>query len=365
LWSRLEGDRMRILWIGMNDEYCISSRLYYFRQALARHCDLIEFGKGFSKKYRAVNDVRELVKEHDPDAIFFRGGPSIRWKIENINWTGLPDITVPKFLNYSDPQGIRPRNVRLEWINHNKIDVTLHVARGINPALRYAPEVSIDKFRELAFDGHRAIWFPPCVDVNVFRDEGLERVYDLCLLGRVWAIYGLRKKMWRVFLDRGQITKWEYPEEHIHTYKDMDMKIYHRPRIKYSWSWTPKQRARALTKGFKIMIHEDYSNIIKQSKIYPMGGSNYLYASMKYFEAMACQTAVVANMPLDGPDLHFEDGYNMVEVNRNNFEEETYKLLKDDTRREELTRNAVDTIHKYHTTDIRAKQLIKFIKEEF
>ncbi len=53
----------------------------------------------------------------------------------------------------------------------------------------------------------------------------------------------------------------------------------------------------------------------------------------------------------------------MVECDRDNFEEKTYQLLKDDDRREEITRNAVDIIHKYHTTDIRAKQLIEIIKE--
>jgi len=80
----------------------------------------------------------------------------------------------------------------------------------------------------------------------------------------------------------------------------------------------------------EILMFENYTKFLSQSKIFIFGSSIYNYPLEKYTEGMACNTLVMAPMPLDGKDLHFVPDKNFVEVNQSNFVEKIRYYLKHD-----------------------------------
>jgi len=71
----------------------------------------------------------------------------------------------------------------------------------------------------------------------------------------------------------------------------------------------------------------------------------------------------LADTPLDSEDLHFKAGYNYVEINKEDFLDKIIYYLDNEKERKKITENAVTTTLKYHSMDIRVKQLLKYFNE--
>jgi spore maturation protein CgeB len=71
----------------------------------------------------------------------------------------------------------------------------------------------------------------------------------------------------------------------------------------------------------------------------------------------------MADRPQSADELHFEAGENYIEINRNNWKEKLEYYLEDDSERERVARNGYETVMKHHTSKIRARQLLDFLKK--
>ena len=84
---------------------------------------------------------------------------------------------------------------------------------------------------------------------------------------------------------------------------------------------------------------------------------------MKYFEAPACKTLLLAEPVPDILELGFKDGVNFVACDKTNFYEKAMYYLKNEKERIRITENGYKFIHDYHTDDARAKNFVKEIQE--
>lgn len=116
-----------------------------------------------------------------------------------------------------------------------------------------------------------------------------------------------------------------------------------------------------LKKGY--IVGDKYSEIISRSKIFIFGNSIFKYPLSKYFEIMGSGTLVMANKPQSSKELGFINEHNYVEINRNNWKEKLIYYLENESERERIAKNGYETAIKYHSTEIRAKQLISILKK--
>jgi len=106
-----------------------------------------------------------------------------------------------------------------------------------------------------------------------------------------------------------------------------------------------------------------YAEALALSKILIFGAIKTGGHVKKYFEGMACRTCVLANTPVMAEELHFRPGWNFVEIGFDNWKEKLKYYLKHDEERETIAQRGYETILKYHTNEIRARQIINFLEK--
>jgi spore maturation protein CgeB len=80
---------------------------------------------------------------------------------------------------------------------------------------------------------------------------------------------------------------------------------------------------------------------------------------------MGSNTLVLADKPQTADDLHFIPDENFIEINRENWKEKLEYYLEDDNERERVAQNGYDTVMRYHSSKIRAKHLLAYLKEAY
>lgn len=168
--------------------------------------------------------------------------------------------------------------------------------------------------------GLRTEWLPFSVDVNRFKKEQIPKIYDICLLGNLNpSIYPLR----------------------LAAFNHLAKK---------------RQHSMALMPAYG----EDYVKTINQSRLFLTCSGIFRYPVMKYFEAMACGTLLLADTPMDADELGFVVGKNFISI------EGDFPRRLDEALDYYLTHvneaNAVGDagellIHERHTDRIRAREL--------
>jgi len=114
---------------------------------------------------------------------------------------------------------------------------------------------------------------------------------------------------------------------------------------------------------YKFYVGQEYYDAISKSKIMAFDSSRFGYAVKKYYECGFLKTMMLTDTPMDAESLHLIPGWNFAEINQQNWSEKLLYYLKHENERLELVENAYDTMMKYHTTKIRAKQLLTFLEE--
>jgi len=257
---------VKVLWIAKNDIGNIGSYYYYLRMKLGEYTDLIPYGPRFQHPDVYETDLVKLTKIYEPDIIWFTGSRGVLYNLENPRWKNLDKIKTPKVLHYSDSQSSIEK--RMKWIIKNKINMTIH------PFRRAIHKYDFGWFVSNMPKEHLTRWLPPSVPVDTYKNLGLDRIYDVCLLGRVYpSIYPLRTKIWSVLLQKNfdQRDNIEYRT------KNKTLKIFYRRRPRRGWGYTPEV----------FPMRETYVEAINRCKIFPFDGSLYKLPIMKYFECMA------------------------------------------------------------------------------
>jgi hypothetical protein len=123
---------------------------------------------------------------------------------------------------------------------------------------------------------------------------------------------------------------------------------------------TPDRSIAALTKQGYV-VGDNYARTIARSKIFIFGNSVFDYPLSKYFEVMGSGTLVMADKPQTEKELHFEPGVNYVEITMDDWREKLVYYLENDGERERIARNGYETVMKYHSSQVRARQLVDFL----
>jgi len=111
-------------------------------------------------------------------------------------------------------------------------------------------------------------------------------------------------------------------------------------------------------------VSTDYAERIAKSKMFVFCSSFATAPIAKYFEGMMAGTAVVADTPVNASELHFEPDKNFISIDASNWKEKILYYLDNTLAREEIALRGRETAVKYHTNEVRAKQLLERLKIE-
>lgn len=115
--------------------------------------------------------------------------------------------------------------------------------------------------------------------------------------------------------------------------------------------------------GQGYYVGNKYADVLSSCKILIFGSSIFRYPLSKYFEGMASGALVMADKPTTADALHFKPGWNFVEINRKNWKEKLDYYITNDEEREKIAHRGYETVMKYHTSSVRAKQLVSYLRE--
>jgi spore maturation protein CgeB len=237
------------------------------------------------------------------------------------NISGLNRISIPKGCYVIDPD--HSPAIRRKYIHENNIDIVFSVTK--ENFLKTYPELK-QKF----------VWLPWSVNQSVFKDWNLEKDYNYLLMGLVQPnkkrSYDFREKILEKMIN--------YP----------GFKYHKHPGHLVSWEGNP-------------IVDTRYAQEINRSKIFFTCGSSLKYPVLKFFEGPACNSLLLAEANKDIRDLGFKDGVNFVECTTENVEEKAKYFIKNENLRKKITLNGYNFIHKYHSNDYRARQLVSYINK--
>lgn len=248
--------------------------------------------------------------------------------------TGLNEVKIPKGCFVIDAHYSPP--ARRRYFEGNKIDLIFSVTK--NYFLKMYPKYK-SKFR----------WFPFSVNPNIYKDYQLNKDIDFLLIGQVYD--RIKKTGYTTYTPKG---RYPFRDTVLERMKGVKGFVFH-PHPGH-------------TASNKAIINERYAKELNRSKMFFTCGSQLKYPVMKYFEAPACKTLLLAEAVPDILELGFKDGVNFVACDQSNFYEKAMYYLNNEKERTRITENGYNFIHTYHTDDVRAKNFVneiqKFIKNK-
>ncbi len=292
---------MKVLWLGQQET--ILPWLNDLRHGLAAHCEVVAYGTGpeFIPEY----DVLKIVEKEQPDVIML-GNNQYAFK-------GLNLIDTPKALKCTDPWANIERHI--QFVKANSVKLILMNYNCATPEYqKYLSDVEIKPF-------------PHTLNTNLFYPSNIKKDIDVCCVGEGCPdTYPLRNVIYN------NITK-------------MGIK--------------------AFVTGAHTLSFADYVKTIQRSKIFAFGNVNrkvgqsnrLIFPMAKIYEIMGCQTLCMMDCPTEYDELHFYPYVNFVEISKVNFEEEIRHYLKESKEREEIARRGYETVIKYHTVEVRSREL--------
>lgn len=243
--------------------------------------------------------------------------------------TGLDEVDIPKGCFVIDSH-YSPLE-RSNYFVSNKIDLIFSITKS-----HFLKTYSgfQNKFK----------WFPFSVNASIFKDYQLEKDIDFLLMGLVYD--GMEKTGSQLSTPKGV---YPFRDKVLEKMKDVKGFVYH-----------PHPGHNATDNA---IINEKYAMELNRSKMFFTCGSYFKYPVLKYFEAPACKTLLLAEAIPDILDLGFEDGVNFVACDQSNFYEKAMYYLENEEERIRITENGYKFIHENHTDDVRARNFVNEIRE--
>lgn len=302
---------INLLFIAKNTSNSLDKNFDFLEAEFAKLTNMIVFRKS--------GRISEILKKitNQPDFILLANdlGKEMSPIIK-----GIPSVNIPAGLIVSDVH--RFTETRRHFIRKNHIKYIFSISRG--------------KFYESYPEyKDKMLWLPHFINPALYKDYGLEKDIDLLMMGAVNDVYPLRKKI-------------------LHFYQKEPNFIYH-PHPGYD--------AESVCNVNSFYIGERYAREINRAKIFFTCPSVYHYPVMKYFEALACKTLLLAPTFKELEDLGFIPGTHFIAIDEDNFMEKARYFLKNDMERRRIAEQGYHFVHKFHSLSQRARQLIKNIEE--
>lgn len=302
--------RLKVLFITKNFAGHVEKSSDYLSRELAKQADL----RLWHDHGHIINILAQL--QWKPDFILLNDFkpdycPFVR---------GFRHIDIPVGMIVHDLQ-YKPAS-RQRFIQKEKIQYLFTIYR--DPFIKWYPELS-----------DRMIWFPHHVPEDVFRDYRLPKTTNWLMMGYIdERIYPLRTKMLN--------TLMRTPGFVYHTH----------PGYR-----TVRRRENG------VMVGADYAKEINRAKMFLTCDSIYEFPVLKYYEALACNTLLLASGSKELEDLGFIDGETFVAVNETNFKEKAEYYLKNEAERLAVAQRGYQMVHSRHTTKQRISEWLEKIKE--
>lgn len=250
---------------------------------------------------------------------------------------GLKDIDIPKGCYVIDLHW--SPNARIQYIEQNDIDLIFSATK--QPFLTVFPQYK-QKLR----------WFPWSINPEIMKDWGMNKDIDYLLMGLVYVNNDIRGNF---PLPR------KIPPKGRYAFRDA---VFLNMKNEPGFVFHPHPGHR-ITKSDRLIVNDIYAKELNRSKIFFTCGSRNKtggIAVLKFFEAPACKTLLLAEPNDDITDLGFIDGENYVACTTENVVEKAKYYLANERERMRITENGYRFIHSYHTNEQRAQQMINEIR---
>lgn len=297
---------------------------YDFFETLAKYADITFWHED--------GDIRDILRKigFKPDFIFhydiawnYRFAPKI---------TGLSKINIPTGCLVIDIH-YSPKK-RRRYFKKRKIDLIFSATKY--PFLAEFPEYK-----------HKFRWLPFSINPSVYKDWGLEKSIKYLLMGQFYC-EGLENPPKRI------PPKGRYPfrEEvfRIMSQYEQDEFVFHPHPGHY-------------TRSKKAMVDINYAKELNRAAIFFTCGGKFKYPVLKFFEALACNTLLLAETNPDIEELGFKDGVHFVACTTDDFYPKAKYYTEHEKERKRIANAGYQFVHQNHTHDVRAKQLIEYINQ--
>lgn len=185
----------------------------------------------------------------------------------------------------------------------------------------------LNRFPDCASRFH---WLPFGINPEMIKDYELEKTIRYSLLGLMDAKYPFRHAV---------LKQMKGLEGFVH--------------FKHPGHRTPQRPG--------LLVEEEYAKSINRSLLSFTCGSMLRIPVAKFFEIPGCRSLMLAEPNPDIEELGFQDGINYVACDKENLLRKAAYYARETGERERLTDEGFLFIHKHHTNQIRAKQLVDAI----
>ncbi|MFD1361141.1 glycosyltransferase [Lentibacillus salinarum] len=233
---------------------------------------------------------------------------------------GLAHIDIPTGLFVNDVH--RLTKLRKNYIEQNNITHLFTAVR--DPFLTTYPSFKA-----------KMEWLPHFVNTTLYKDYGLKKDIRLLMMGAVNEVYPLRQRI-------------------LDAYQGDARFVYHRH---------PGYRNFSKEDEGRHVMGQTYAKELNRARIFFTSPSRLNYPVIKYFEALACRTLLLAPTFKELEDLGFIPDFHFVPINEHNFQDKAAYYLAHETERQKIADQGYRFVHERHTLEQRSEQLIKRIEQ--
>ncbi|WP_349410289.1 glycosyltransferase family protein [Pseudalkalibacillus sp. SCS-8] len=301
--------KLTILFITKPMQHHIERSTYYLGKELEKFSNLT---------YHHVDgNLPDIIRQMSikPDFILFNDlKPDYCPWMRNVDQVKIPKGTLVHDLHYRIPR--RKRMYQKDQIPHLFVQYR-------EAFCKWFPEF-VDQM----------IWLPHHVPAEIYRDYSFEKDIDILMMGSLIPhLYPLRLRMFQ--------------------------KLKLHPGFKYF----DHPGYKGIPADNRYVTGPRYAQTMNRAKIFLTCDSIYKFPVLKYYEALACRTLLLASGSAELKDLGFIDKETYVEVNETDFYEKIMFYLKNESERNRIALNGMKLVQQKHTTQIRAKELLAHIQQ--
>jgi len=311
---------------------------YYFEEELAKHCNLVQLGKGRANEKGRDEPVQTYLDKYGikPDFVFSEEDTTGYKCGIQIDMHRTP---------YKQLNKMKRRKYDIMFITYPECPYAyVGTKHGefmkIDPRLYYNMKV----FKKIC-------WSPHSVEPTMFYPTDDPPIYDVAFLGdHGGEVYPLRT---RIYDELDQFCARN------------NYSLLKRERI------SGKVRDRRISKITRLnpTIHHPflagrvYAEALRRSRCFIFGSSIFKYPIKKWFEAGASRTLILADTPSGAERLHLEEWVTHVPINASNWKERVKWVFDNPEKADKIAETWYERVMRYHTNEVRAKEFIGQLEE--